>query len=159
MILREKVTLLLWFFFSLYVSVESWRMGIGSFRVPGPGFLTFGVSLFIEVLVISLVLKERARKVVDDAKPLFKGKNVKNIILGFGLLFLYPLLLDQLGYILCTMLFIACCLKVIGRKGWSVAVGVSIGTAIFAYYLFDVWLAVQFPKGKWVSQLLSWGGF
>jgi putative tricarboxylic transport membrane protein len=156
---REKITLFIWFLVALLVSIESWRMGLGSLRAPGPGFLTFGVSLIMALLVIILVLKGRREKIVGDVQPLFKGKKVGNIVLGFSLLFAYPLLLDKLGFVPCTMLFMGICLRAIGKKKWSVVVGMSVGIAIFSYFLFDVWLAVQFPKGKWVSMLLSLGVF
>jgi hypothetical protein len=159
MMQREKITLFLWFLLSIFFSIESWRMGLGSFRAPGPGFLTFGVSLIIALLVIVLALKESGRKTVGKADPFFKGKKVGNILFGFGLLFAYPLLLDKLGFILCTMLFIGCCLRVIGKKKWSVVSVTSIGVAIFAYFLFNVWLSIQFPQGKWVIQLFSLGVF
>jgi hypothetical protein len=155
MVRREKIALLLWFLLCAFVSFESWRMGVGSFRVPGPGFLTFGVSVIVALLVVAVFLKERREKSTGNAAPLFKGKKVRNIIFGFGFLFAYPLLLNQLGFFLCNLLFAGSCLKVIAGKKWREVMAVSIGVAVSSYLLFDLWLALQLPKGRWVDQVWS----
>ncbi len=159
MIRREKIALIFWLLLSLFVSFESWRMGLGSLRVPGPGFLSFGVSLIIVLLVLLLFWRENRGKIADQATPLFKGKRVRNILLGFLFLFGYPILLDKLGFFLCNLLFIGLCLKTIGGKKWVVVIGTSVAVAMAAHFLFDVWLMIQVPKGKWVTRLLSLGGF
>ena len=159
MMRRERISLVIWFLLALFFAIESWRMGLGTIRVPGPGFLTFWVSLIVAMLSLLLALQERGRKIVREAAPLFKGKKVTNLFLGFAFLFAYPFLLDKLGFFLCNVLFIACCLKAIAGKTWRITAGVSGGVAVFAYLLFIVWLSLPFPKGKWVAQLFSFGGF
>jgi putative tricarboxylic transport membrane protein len=158
MIRREKITLLLWFLLCVFVSFESWRMGLGSLRAPGPGFLTFGVSVVVALLVATLALKERGKKAPVNVTPLFKGKKIRNMIFGFGFLFAYPLLLNYLGFFLCNLLFAGLCLKVIAGKKWGMVLAVSIGVSIACYLLFDAWLALQLPKGRWIEQVLSSAG-
>lgn len=154
---REKITLLFWLSLSVFVCVESMRLGVGNLKAPGPGFLTFGVSLFIALSVFILFLKERGGKIVKGAAPLFRGKKVRNILYGFGVLFAYPLLLNQLGFFLCTLFFVGFCLKMVEPRKWRVVLGISISTAFISYLLFDVWLTIQLPKGTWVNQLYSLG--
>ena len=156
---KETIVSIIWLLLSLFVAVESWRMGLGTFRIPGPGFLTFWVSVIVVVMTLFLMLKDRGRKIAEDAAPLFKGKKVTNLILGFVFLLAYALLLDELGFSLCNVLFVGLCLKVIAGKKWGVTVGISSGVAIFVYLLFVVWLQLSFPTGTWVKALLSLGGF
>jgi hypothetical protein len=156
---KETILYFIWLLVSLFVAVESWRMGLGTFRIPGPGFLTFWVSLVVGLLTLTLLVQERARKILETAAPLFAGKKVTNIILGFSFLFAYPLLLEKLGFSLANLLFLGFCLKVIAGKKWGVTAGVSGGVTIFVYLLFVAWLQLSFPPGEWVSRIVPFGGF
>jgi hypothetical protein len=152
---RQKITLLFWLCLSLFVCIESWRLGLGSFNAPGPGFLPFGASLAILLLSLFLFLKERGRKLVGKAAPIFRGKKIRNVIYILGGIFAFPLLLNRLGFFLCTLLFMGFCLKIIVPQKWRVVLGMSIGVTIISYLLFDAWLTIQLPKGTWVNQLLK----
>lgn len=155
---RERFTLFFLLFLSLFVGIESWRLGLGSFKLPGSGFLPFGASLAIDLLVLLLFLKERGMKLVRDAVPFFQGKKVRNVIFILGFLFAYPLLLNILGFFLCTLFFVGFCIKLIGSQKWKVILGISIGVALFSYLLFVVWLNIQIPELRWLKQLFSMGG-
>jgi putative tricarboxylic transport membrane protein len=158
MMRREKIALLLWLLFSIFVCIESCRLGLGGFHAPGPGFLTFGVALVIIILVIAHFLNERWRKVATNVEPLFRGRKLKNIIYVFIFLLAYPLLMDQIGFFLSTLLFTIGCLKVIGGKRWSSTIVISMCVAIMEYLVFDYWLVGEFPRGKLVDSLLSFEG-
>jgi hypothetical protein len=155
---REKVTLIFWLFLSFFICLESLRLGVGSLRAPGPGFLTFGVSLFIILSVCLLFLKKIGRKFAGNVAPLFKGKKIRDVIYASIALFGYALLLDRLGFFLCTLFFTGFCLKIVSPHSWRVVLGMSIIVAIFSYFIFDVWLTLQLPKGAWPNQLFSLSG-
>ncbi len=152
---REKITLLFWLFLSLFFCIESWRLGLGDFNAPGSGFLPFGASLAIGLLVIILFLKERGKKLTASPEPLFQGKRVRNIIYVLGSLFAYLFLLNKLGFFLCSLFFVGFCIKLVGTQKWSVILGISISVAIFSHLLFVVWLNILIPKGAWVGYLFS----
>lgn len=153
--LRERITLFLFISVSLFFCIESWRLGVGSFKKPGVGFLPFVVSLAIGLLAIILLLKSVGRGHVKSAEPFFQREGVRKIIYMLCFLFAYPLLMNQLGFFLCTLLFVVLSLRVIEPQKWRVVILVSIGVTIISYLLFDVWLYVQFPEGRWVNQLLT----
>ena len=155
---REILTLLFWLLLSIFVCVQSWRLGLGRFNSPGSGFLPFGAALVVGILALVLFFKERGHHIAGNGAPLFKGKKVQNVIFILALLFGYPLLLNQLGYFLCTLFFVGSCIRIIGQRQWRVVVIIGISTAIISYLLFDVWLKIQIPEGKWVAQLSRVGG-
>ncbi len=155
---REVITLLVWLLVSVFVCIESWRLGLGSLRMPGSGFLPFGVSLLVATLAVVLLVGEWKEKPGVDVKPLFQGVRAQNIILGFAFLLAYPLLLSQVGFFLCSLLFTLACLRVIGEKKWLFSLGVSLTVSIVAYVVFDVWLANQLPKGVLMEKALLIGG-
>lgn len=154
---RESITLFFWLCLSLFVCIESWRLGLGKFNAPGPGFLTFGVSLLIILSVLFLFLKRTGKKAFKDAAPLFKGKRIRDVTYTFIALLAYALLLDRLGFFLCVLFFVGFSLKIIRPQSWRVVLVMSIGVATLSYLLFDVWLTIQLPKGTWVNHLLSLG--
>ncbi len=155
---RDIITLLFWLVLSIFVCIESLRLGVGSFTAPGSGFLPFGAALAIGVFVIILLLKEKGKKLVGNVEPLFRGKKIRNIIYVLGALFAYPLLLGKLGFFICTFLFVGFCTKKIGSQKWRVSLGVSFIVAVVSYLLFVSSLAIQFPELRWVQQAFAWGG-
>ncbi len=61
--------------------------------------------------------------------------------------FLYPLLLDPLGFVVATFLLIFALLKIMGTRKWIVPIFMSFLTVIASYFIFEVWLRINFPKG------------
>lgn len=54
---KQKIALIFLSGFSLFIGIESWRLGVGSFHAPGPGFLSSGAALAILFLSLFLFLK------------------------------------------------------------------------------------------------------
>lgn len=152
---RERVYLFVWLIFSISFCIESWRLGVGSFQDPGSGFLPFGASLITGLLALALLLKGWGGRPVEYVAPFFQEKGARKVVYMVCLLFAYPLLMSGLGFFLCTLLFVGFSLKLIEPQKWRIVIGVSIGVAIISYLLFDMWMHVQLPKGRWMSQLLT----
>lgn len=157
MLIARKVTFVFWVLLSVYFSIESWRLGLGNVNAPGPGFFPFWVSLVVGVLAVVLFLHERRKELVRHVSPLFKGKNLGNVIYAYVFLFGYVGLFHEIGFLLCSVLFTGLCLKVLGAKKWNIVVWFSISVAVFSYVVFDHWLGIPFPKGKWTEGFLSVG--
>jgi hypothetical protein len=131
------------FFFlglSLLVIWESLRGELGSFMVPGSGFLTFGAGL--AVCGLSLVLIGKGWKLRETQKP-FPGR----VFLVIVSLFIYSLVLNLIGFVLATF-FLVGNLFYLGqpRQWWWVA-GISAIVSALAYLIFGVFLHVYFPRG------------
>jgi len=150
-LVREKITLIFWFLLSSFFCIESYRLGLGSIYAPGPGFLTFWISIILFVFVVVLLL-QGMKKPVGKVEPLFRGKNLRNIAYAIVFLFGYGLLFRRIGFFLCTVLFTGLCLKAIGKKKWPTVIGVTLLVSLVAHMLFVVWLKIQFPKGSWVAE-------
>jgi hypothetical protein len=135
---QQKIAILFLLAFSVFVSVESWRLGVGSFSAPGPGFLSFGAAL--AVFLLSLF-------------QAFKGWG-RDIVYILGGIFAFPLLLSRAGFLLCTLLFTGYCLRIIAPQKWRVVLAVSFGVTIVSHLVFNVWLSIQLPRGTWVNQIL-----
>jgi hypothetical protein len=44
---RDRITIYCFVVFSLFICEESWRLGLGNFNQPGPGFVPFGSAMII----------------------------------------------------------------------------------------------------------------
>lgn len=156
---REVVSLLFWLVLLAFTCIESLRIGLGSIGSPGPGFLTFYVSLAVAALAIILFLKGRRKRVLGGTEAIFGGRYAKNIIYAISFILAYALLLERIGFLLCTLFFIAACLKIIGSKKWPAVIGISISIALGAYVLFELLLSIQVPEGELIKRFLPYGGF
>ncbi len=122
----------------------SWLMGLGKPSKPGPGFMPFFIGFIITFLSFVIFY----RSLLNDSTP-FWETNVKlrKIIPVLGAMVAYGILLERIGFILITFLFITFLMKYIGSQGWIKALlGGAISSA--AFYIFFVYLLkVELPRG------------
>lgn len=156
---REMVSLLFWLVLSAFTCIASLRIGLGSVGDPGPGFLPFYVSLAVAALAIILFLKDRGNRALGGTEAIFGGRNAKNIIYAISFILAYGMLLERIGFLLCTLFFVAACLKIIGSKKLPAVIVISIGIALGAYVLFELLLSIQVPEGDLIKRFLPYGGF
>jgi putative tricarboxylic transport membrane protein len=145
--LYKKYPALFLLFFSIYVCVVSWRLGLGSLHKPGSGFMPFWSAVLIAILAVILLVQEirSARTAAQEERR--EKPNWKSI--GLTLLFFlaYILLLEYVGFVVGTVLFIGATLKIIEKKGWLLSTWVSVAMAFACYYIFKVWLQAELPRG------------
>lgn len=146
---RDRITIYCFMAFSFFICEESWRLGLGSFHQPGPGFLPFGSALIIVAMGIVQLVMGRG-KTVASPTPFFKKERVFKFLTVAAICFGYGMLLEYIGFVLCTGIFVVISLKTIEPKSWGKAILIAVLTAFLAWLLFDHWLQVQAPKGKWV---------
>ncbi len=149
---RDRIGLYCFLAFSIFVCEESWRLGLGNLHLPGPGFLPFGASAIIVVLAIIRLMLGRKQRVASK-EPFFIKERLVKFLTVVAIIFGYGLMLYYIGFFLCTLLFVGISVRAIEPKKWWIVIGVSLGSAIVAWLLFDYWLMVPVPKGIWVSAI------
>lgn len=128
-----------------YLSYSVTHYKLGTMRVPKEGFLPLllgigmvGLSGFLTIQ--SLVGKGDAKNVQLKLPWLrFAGM--------IAVSFAYALLLDRLGYCICTFLFLLAILKLAKLEGWKLPLLISLVCAAAFYLLFKVALGVMLPAG------------
>jgi putative tricarboxylic transport membrane protein len=144
----DCISSIFWLIFSLIVSIESYRVGLGTLHKPGPGFLFFWTSVFLGIMsLVTLVRAWRTKKTGEPEIPIFGKLNITKIILVLISVFLYALFMETLGFILVTLLFFIFLLRVIEKKSWLLTIFVSVTVSAIAYLIFETWLKCQLPKG------------
>jgi putative tricarboxylic transport membrane protein len=71
----------------------------------------------------------------------------KSIILVLASLFIYAVVLEKLGFLVSTLLFIGALLIIIERKKWLIVAIIAILSTLAFYIVFQVWLQSNLPKG------------
>jgi hypothetical protein len=100
-----------------------------------------------------VLLQEKVKGTIKKTAPFCQRKRVKKVIyMVFGL-FLYPVLLSQMGLFLSTLFFVGFSLAVVEPQRGRTVLAVSIGAALICYLLFDVLLRVQLPRGMLIEKL------
>ena len=144
---RELLGGLFWLGISVFVCLKSIGLDLGTFNSPGPGFFPFWSSLVMGVFAVFLLvgayLYKRKTKITD----LWKGIGWKKVIGVLFSLFLYPLVLPRVGYLISTFALIAFLLGSMERsKAWVGGIGALIVT-LASYVVFYILLGVRLPRG------------
>ncbi|MBN1106723.1 MAG: tripartite tricarboxylate transporter TctB family protein [Deltaproteobacteria bacterium] len=134
--------------FSVFIAVESYRLGLGEIRSPGPGFLFFWGAVVLGLLSLAVLARtwiERERP--DRDADIFPGKKLTKVLFVLAALFLYASFLETLGYFLVNLLLFFAVFGAIERRSWPYTLIVSIAVTAAAHLIFPVALKVQLPEG------------
>jgi putative tricarboxylic transport membrane protein len=144
----DRISGLFWFLFSVFVSFESYRLGLGAVNQPGPGFFFFWTGIAVAILSLVVILRSFGTQAPEEEKEAPTGKRTTpKVILVLVALFLYAVLMEWLGFLIVTLLLFIFLLGVIEKKKWWFAILVSLTVTVLAYLLFEVGLQSQLPKG------------
>ena len=128
-----------------YLSYSVTHYKIGTMRVPKEGFLPLLLGIGMVCLSGFLFIQSLAGK--GDARNV----QLKLPWLRFaGMIaasFAYALLLNTLGYCICTFLFLLAVLKLAKLEGWKLPLIIALVCAAAFYLLFKVALGVMLPAG------------
>ena len=122
----------------------------------GPGFyprIVLGVTAVLGfALVLADFLARRRARPVAVAGP---TSNYRLVVLAFGVFGGYVLLLPGLGFRIATFLFVAATNLLLEPpkrpSHWLRALALGAVTALVAYYVFEQYLAVLLPRGRWTD--------
>lgn len=125
-------------------------LGLGTWTVPGPGFLPFGAGLLLVAFSSGIIVLALARK--EDTAPApekiwGRPGSRKLVLLLLAPLILYNLLWTRLGFSPATFLFMRFLFRFVGKRRWRVTVTGAVLTSLSAYLLFQVFLKSQLPTG------------
>ncbi len=129
------------------------KMGLGPVSAPGAGFFPAALGGILSALSLALLITTALGKFRAEEKQRFwKEKNswVKIALVLLSLI-LFMLLLEFLGYIITTIIFVFFLLKFVGKKGWRISIVMAVLVSLGSYALFKMALGVSLPRGliKW----------
>jgi hypothetical protein len=137
-----------WLTFSIVICADSLRMGTGTFKNPGMGFIGFGAAALLGIFSLILLVQALLRKKETSSAALFTGLLWKRVAVILVALLLYSGLMPTLGYLMSTFILMSLLFWVM-REGqrwwWSPIYALVITLATFM--VFSVWLNCQYPQG------------
>jgi putative tricarboxylic transport membrane protein len=122
------------------------RLGVGSLRDPGSGFIFFCCGAILAGLSAVLIGGTYASQSGIDGKGPAQVRWLPALLICSGLLG-YAWALERLGFLLSTFVLMSLLLRVTARARWDKAFVFGLAVTACSYGLFDVWLKARLPKG------------
>ncbi len=124
---------------------DSLRLGIGwGDEGPKAGYFPFYIGLIICIgSVVNAVLASVNRK----AGSFVSTSQLKDVLRALVPMVLFVGLIGVLGLYLAGAVYIAFFMRWIGKYSWVKVAGVSLGTTIAFFVVFDLWFKVPLVKG------------
>lgn len=135
--------------FAAVICFEGNRLSFGTPRNPGPGFLplAFGITLlFLAVLFVLKTILDR-EKTSDSEESPWSGLPWRQVPFTVAVLLGYALLLNRLGYLLCTWILMVFLFWGEGTKRKGYAIIASLVVSVASYLIFKGLLKVRLPSG------------
>lgn len=110
---------------------------------PGVGFFPRMLAVVIGVLALVPLLKPQ------DWDPLPRGVVAWHVIGTALLLFGYALVMDTLGFVITTVVFVLAELLLLGARHPLILIGMPLVVSLGLFYLFRSVLDVPLPTAGW----------
>jgi putative tricarboxylic transport membrane protein len=144
---RQRAAGLIFLAIGIYGLIFSVPLPWGTWEEPGPGLFPLAVSLLLSLAGIMKIFQDKGKEEGGrtDWRRIARGFLTPMKILGVTLTFI--LVLERLGYLLATPLFMFTLLLWVCRYRIRVALVLSLVIGVGSWYLFDQILGIQLPQG------------
>ena len=144
---------LIWVVLGVGLCIGSIRLKLGGIHNPGPGFLPFLTGMLLGIFGLILAFSGSSKDPREDEveiKDTLSMKNLKKNLKPLStllILFAYILLIEPLGFLLASFLFLFSLFKLSEPRKWLKPLVISLCAVILSYLIIYVWLRCQFPRG------------
>jgi putative tricarboxylic transport membrane protein len=132
--------------FSVWVFLSSLRLGVGTPKEPGPGFM----PLLAAVLIFSLSLWGFIRRFYGTPGKKARARD-RSFFLKSGIfvatILLYALILEAAGFIVAGFLLLSAEFSITQPKQWPKNLAIAALVSILSFIVFRRLLGVQLPRG------------
>lgn len=138
--------------FGAGVMWDSWRIGArwGS-DGPQAGYFPFYVGVFIEVSAAFILYAALKLEAAEAKAPFVRWGQLRMVLTMMIPSIVYVALIENpwlsLGIYVPSAIFIAAFMRYLGKYRWIIVAGVSIGTMVAFFVMFEIWFQVPLPKG------------
>lgn len=145
---HHKVVIGFWIGLGLFVTVFSYRLGLGTLHSPGPGLMPFILGILLLVvssymLVVSFSEPRGKREFsTAEASPV----NIPKLGLVLVSLLVCAFLLETLGYLIATFLLLVVLFPSAGSRDWRFILIASALAVCLTYFVFGSF-GLRFPTG------------
>lgn len=138
-----------------WVIIESYNMGLGTLKNPGSGLLPFLLGILLCLLAIPICisslkdLKKINIVAADKKEVVMNWLHFKDVILITAFFVGYFLILDFVGFVISTFLFLFGLFWIGYPKRWLLVFTATSLSVALSYLIFVVFLKISFPLGFW----------
>ncbi len=156
---REGVAGLVCLAGSLVLLAATWGLPGPTLLVPvGPGFyprIILGITAVLSLALIVADYAARRRRAPARRQEGAAPENYGLVMACFAVFGLYVAALPWIGFRISTFVFVAALQTVLdpprNRKAWIVVGATALVTTLVTYYLFNNYLLVLLPRGRWTD--------
>ena len=119
----------------------------------GPGYypsLLFGITALLGAGLVVADLMGRGRRAAAPPPVAYRL-----VVLTFAVFAGYVFLLPMLGYRVATLLFVGTLQAALdpprAARAWVLAAVMAVATSLVTYYVFEHFLHVLLPRGRWTG--------
>lgn len=145
----DQISSIVFLVFAIITVYLSALIPMGNVSKPGPGFLPFWLGILLALISLFLWIQSAKQGLPDPRPRAFsvKTQEAKGVVLTAFLVTAYSLLMEYLGFIICTLILLFLLFRIIGKQKWFVSIVWTILVTLASHLIFKVALKVQFPKG------------
>jgi len=121
------------------------HLAMGTLKRPGPGFLPFILACLLVALSLALIASQWKKG--DGKAPFWPERTWLRPLLGAGAFALYAFLIDLIGFLPTTFIFLVLWMWIIESISWRRIAMVSVGVTGVLYLIFGYFLEVPLPGG------------
>jgi hypothetical protein len=159
MLSREGIAGLVCLVGSLALLAATWGLPGPTLLVPvGPGFyprIILGITAVLSFTLIVTDYAAQRRRAPARRQAGAASENYALVVACFAVFGLYVAALPWIGFRISTFVFVAALQAVLApprdRKAWIVVSITALVTTLVAYYLFNHYLLVLLPRGRWTD--------
>lgn len=132
------------------VLLESISLGLGTWSVPGPGFLPFGAGLGLllsSLITFLATIMKKTEGIVERENFWVSADSKRNVSLVLLSLIGYNLIWTRLGFLLSTFLLMFFLFRIVGKLKGLLSLAGAVLTSFLAYLFFGILLEGQLPGG------------
>lgn len=147
---RDLISSSVWLLAGLFITFMSlFSLKVGTVRNPGPGFFPLIVGFVLTVLSLIILMRAIIGKEGENRglSELWANLNWPKMFYAIGVLAIYPIILEMVGFLLTTFLVLTLLCIGIESKKWRLGISLSFVSSLCSYLLFDRILQVQLPRG------------
>src|ERR1700694_5838068 len=136
------------------VIADSVRLGIG-WGTDGPksGFFPFWLALLM-LAACALILIQSVRR--QFAAPLVTREQLSPVLKVLWPAAAAVALMQFVGLYVASALYMAFYMRLVGRHGWLVVIGLAVLVPVVTFFVFETWFLVPMPKGPLAAWLGAW---
>lgn len=147
-----KCSCLFFFLLAVYVSIESYRIGLGTLFHAEAGLFPFilGVVLGVLSAICFFTRKIPLGEAFRKTGEIVKGWKIRNSLLVIVMLLGYALLVEKLGFLLCTFGLVFSLFTIAEPKKIRIALVTATFSTLISYVIFQIVLKAHLPRGAFL---------